>query len=173
MPVLAELIPEELALLLGQDGVEEVMINPDGSVRLEIGGQIVPSKLFLDSRVRETLARRIAAEWHVDLSVIMGGSLGDIRIQAVMPPLVAGASFSFRLPGRRQFQLSDFTMSETHCREVMAAITENRSILVSGATSSGKTSFANALLALPEFSAARLVTIEDTPELQPQSFDVV
>lgn len=52
------------------------------------------------------------------------------------------------------------------------AVTGRRNILISGGTSTGKTTFLNALIAeIPEHE--RLILIEDTPELRPRHRNVV
>ena len=54
-----------------------------------------------------------------------------------------------------------------------AAIETRANILIAGGTSSGKTTFANALLAEPGFSEDRLVILEDTRELRAAGPDQV
>jgi type IV secretion system protein VirB11 len=159
--------------LLSQRNVEEIMINPDGAVWIESAGQLRKSDVHLGSHQREILARRIASQLNIDLAPLLSGSIGEARVQMVMPPLVRAPAFAFRLPGRSIFTLDDFRMTAAQRGFLDTAIGQSRSILISGATSSGKTSFANALLTLPAFANARLVTIEDTPELRPCSSDVV
>lgn len=170
---LANILPSTLAALLDAAGIEELMVNPDGVVWVEKLGEVSESSHVLSISERERLARHLASEWHIDLAPLMSGSIEQVRVQAVSPPLVEAPTFSFRLPGRRSFGLNEFGMDDDQCQYIKTSVRSGRSILISGGTSSGKTSFANALLDMPAFREARLVVIEDTPELQPRSRDVV
>lgn len=116
---------------------------------------------------------------------------GDIRCQIVLPPVAPDGtvSLTLRKPSNRRLSLDDFSdagvfeavarpnerldpIDETlvGLREASAwpdffreAVKARRNILVSGATGSGKTTFAKGLIeAIPEHE--RLLTIEDTRE---------
>ncbi len=113
----------------------------------------------------------------------------SLRVQIVVPPAVEhGASLSIRkyvsrildvreigflegrqisVEGERRKRLGEIAglAREGHLAELFArAITERMNILVSGGTSSGKTTVARALLSLAHRDE-RLVTIEDAREL--------
>jgi len=169
----SDIFPDAIATALGDSDAEEVMVNPDGAVWIERAGQVRATGVHVDSRDRETLARRIASHLQTDLSPLLSGSVGNMRVQVVLPPLASAPAFSFRLPGKRRYTLDDFHLTADQRNDLVEAIDGGRSILISGATSSGKTSFANALLELPAFAEARLVLIEDTPELRLCSKDTV
>jgi type IV secretion system protein TrbB len=95
------------------------------------------------------------------LSVTLGGGY---RWHSVLPPSADGPSLSIRAHPRLIRSLSDF-MTAPQQAIVEKAIAAQKTILISGATSSGKTTCANAAINLIPKSA-RLVVIEDTPELQ-------
>jgi len=124
---------------------------------------------------------------------ILSGSLpGGERIQIVLPPAVpmGTISISIRKPSDQAFTLEDYDasgmfegiLSETGIlsdsdQELLdlyakkswkaflrTAVVRRKNILVSGATGSGKTTFAKALIReIPDFE--RILTIEDTLEL--------
>ena len=75
----------------------------------------------------------------------------------------------FRSP--RLFTLDDFT-NDTGATELTNAVRHRRNIVVSGATSAGKTSLVNVLASTIAHSE-RIVTLEDTAELQLQHPHVV
>ena len=112
-----------------------------------------------------------------------------LRLQIAAPPAVEGApALSFRAFGEARLELSAFEFLDGASRDADAArgerltalrdlaeagelqtllqraVAERLNIVISGGTSSGKTSFARALLALAD-PAERLLTIEDAPEL--------
>lgn len=114
------------------------------------------------------------------------------RIQVVMPPVTAPntVSFTIRKPSSVRFNMADYQATgffdhiqldngqlqehETQLQDLLAArklgaffelaVTSRQTILVSGGTGSGKTTFMKALVDLIP-SSERLVTIEDAPEL--------
>ncbi|WP_282128035.1 P-type DNA transfer ATPase VirB11 [Roseobacter litoralis] len=124
---------------------------------------------------------------------ILSGALpGGERIQIVLPPAVpqGTVSITIRKPSERIFSLEDFekagmfediltrtgALSEIDARLLdlyranswkaflQSAVRNKKNILVSGATGSGKTTFAKALIPLIPANE-RILTIEDTMEL--------
>ena len=99
------------------------------------------------------------------------------RVNAIIPPLaVDGPSLSIRRFGRKVLSNEDLLRNQTLTQAMMTFLTacvESRlNIVISGGTGSGKTTFLNCLSRfIPEHE--RLVTIEDTAELQIQLEDVV
>ena len=142
------------------------------------------------------LARQIAAFGSQGISrsaPLLAASLPDgSRVQIVAPPATRdGHVLAIRRHVKANFSLADWrnsdafadladgetaldrernwhTIGEKHASAVLAeAVRERRNIIVSGGTSTGKTTFLNALLAeIPE--EERLLTIEDTEELRIQ-----
>lgn len=116
---------------------------------------------------------------------------GDLRVQIVAPPAARrGPIFAFRKHLTPDMTLADYLAGEAFCetrhkrasssaerlpepllaepsdkaRFLRELVQAGRNILISGGTSSGKTTFLNALL--KEVPASqRLVLIEDTPEV--------
>lgn len=91
--------------------------------------------------------------------VAVGMTLDDYRIGDAAAQ--TSVNFSSELPTRRE-QMAHGQDALVMLRD---AVRQRRNILISGGTSSGKTTFVNALL--KEISSKeRLILIEDTPELQ-------
>lgn len=147
----------------------------------------------LDDAVLLRLARQIAAHSSQGISrehPLLAASLPDgARVQIVAPPATRGSiAMAIRKHVAAKLSLRDYaeagafeeleaapaalepdhgfrSLGSAGAMEVLAtAVRERRNILVSGGTSTGKTTFLNALLReVP--SEDRLILIEDTPEL--------
>jgi type IV secretion system protein VirB11 len=140
------------------------------------------------------LARQVAALTHQGVSrehPLLAATLPDgSRIQVVAPPATRGPlALAIRRQVAASLTLRDYeaghhfadTLTEASCRpaddelrrligdrkfaEALAlAVKARKNIIVSGGTSSGKTTFLNALIR-EIHSEQRLIVIEDTPEL--------
>lgn len=99
----------------------------------------------------------------VDDAKPMGDSAlaGNIRAHVVLPPVSRGSALvSLRFPRTRPLRESDFDVDDAGLWDSL----DERSILVAGATGSGKTTVTEILLArVPPDE--RVVVIEDIPEL--------
>ena len=161
-------------LILDPD-ITEIMVNGSRRVFIERAGLLeeVPD-VHLDERNLKVAVKNIARALGDDVSEekpILDSRLPDgSRVAAVFPPCsVGGTTLTIR-----KFQTKFFTADElvrigTMTPEVLAmvraAIEQNENILISGGTSTGKTTLLNALAAfLP--ANDRVVLIEDTAELQ-------
>jgi type IV secretion system protein VirB11 len=168
---------------LADDAVVEVLVNADGQMRVDRIGRGIES---VDARLSVT--ERIAAirllaadafetvtEDRPYLAATLPGS-GE-RVQALIAPLVDAPVLAIRKRPKLIYSLDDYVRdriaSDEQARDLRAAIKARRNIVVAGSTGSGKTTLLNALLAEPAFSAARLLILEDTAELQCAGADVV
>jgi type IV secretion system protein VirB11 len=171
----------DIALALADARVTEVMVNPDGALRLDrLGEGRIDTGVRIDPEQVERIIRLVAsharAEIHSDRPIISAelpphaeGRAGE-RFEGVLPPVSLGPCFSIRKPAERLHILDDYVadgiMSAEAADALRAAITQRFNILVAGGTSSGKTTLANALLAEMAWVDARVILIEDTRELQ-------
>ena len=177
-----------IAAALADPRVIEIMVNPDGALRVDVLGEgRVDTGLFLPPEQVERIIRLVAsharAEIHNDAPIISSelpphaeGRAGE-RFEGILPPVATGPCFSIRKPAERLYRLIDYVtdglMSPDAARILSLAVVERRNILVAGGTSSGKTTLANALLAEMAGLDERVILIEDTRELQSPAADTV
>jgi P-type conjugative transfer ATPase TrbB len=176
-----------IAAALADPLVIEVMVNPDGALRLdrldvgrcETGDRLAPDTV---ERIIRLVASHVRTEVH-DGSPIVSAELpphgvgaGD-RFEGLLPPVATGPCFAIRKPAARLYTLTDYVndgiMSADEARLLSLAVVERRNILVAGGTSSGKTTLANALLGELAARDERVILIEDTRELQCPAPDTV
>ena len=168
--------------------VLEVMVNPDGALRLDrlgfgrtdTGERLEPAQI---ERIIRLVASHARTEVHATAPIVSaelpphGLGLAGERFEGVLPPIATGPCFSIRKPASRVYTLADYVgdgiMSAEAARSLSLAVVDRRNILVAGGTSSGKTTLANALLAELAARDERVILIEDTRELQCAAPDTV
>jgi type IV secretion system protein VirB11 len=177
----------EIAAALADPLVIEIMVNPDGALRLDrLGEGRTDTGVRMDPAQVERIVRLVAShartEVHAASPIVSaelpphGEGAGE-RFEGVLPPVSLAPCFSIRKPASRVYTLIDYVsdgiMNAEAARLLSLAVVERRNILVAGGTSSGKTTLANALLAEMAHLDERVILIEDTRELQCAASDVV
>ncbi len=172
---------------LGDARVIEIMVNPDGALRVDILGEgRVDTDVRLDPAQVERIIRLVAShartEVHAGSPIVSaelpphGEGAGE-RFEGILPPVSLAPCFSIRKPAAKIYTLLDYVtdgiMPAETARLLSLAVVERRNILVAGGTSSGKTTLANALLSEMAHLDERVILIEDTRELQCAAADVV
>jgi pilus assembly protein CpaF len=161
--------------LLLDDSISEIMGNPNGSWWFEKHGKLYPAEsLHFDAKALRTGLEVIANKLGRKLEEahpILNAQLPDgSRLAAVLPPVVE----PFPSVTIRKFTAVRFTIADlieagalsTHLAEYLAEqIAGGKTLLISGGTSSGKTTFLNALTDYIPIDE-RIVVIEDTRELR-------
>jgi type IV secretion system protein VirB11 len=177
----------EIAAAFADLHVIEVMVNPDGALRLDrLGTGRCDTGVVLEPDQVERIIRLVASHARTEahgLSPIVSaelpphGSGAGERFEGVLPPVSIAPCFAIRKPASRIYGLADYVddgiMSPEVARLLSLAVVEKRNILVAGGTSSGKTTLANALLAELGARDERVILIEDTRELQCAAPDTV
>jgi type IV secretion system protein TrbB len=176
-----------IAAALADPLVVEVMVNPDGALRLDrLGEGRTDTLVRYDPAQVERIIRLVAAhartEVHAASPIVSaelpphGDGAGE-RFEGVLPPVATGPCFSIRKPATRLYTLTDYVadgiISPDTARLLSLGVVERQNILVVGGTSSGKTTLANALLAEMAHLDERVILIEDTRELQSPARDTV
>jgi P-type conjugative transfer ATPase TrbB len=162
---------------LSDDGVIEIMVNPDGALWIERLGQGMERAGFMPPGQVEAAIATVAAmlgtvaDWSEPV-LLCELPLDGSRFTAKLPPVVAAPSFTIRRHAIRDFRLADYAaaaiMSAAQSAILRRAVIERLNILVVGGTGSGKTTLVNALIAEIAEAAPerRLAILEDTRELR-------
>jgi pilus assembly protein CpaF len=160
--------------LLESGTVSEIMVNPDSSVWIEEDGQIrLLSGIRFDDGALiaglEVIANKCGKRFNAD-SPILNVRLPDgSRLAAMIPPVVNPRP----LLTIRKFTSRNFTLQDLIDRQMLTAeqahsltdaVRRGDNLLITGATSSGKSTLLGILAdAIPEHE--RILMIEDTAEL--------
>jgi pilus assembly protein CpaF len=164
-----------LEVLLADDSVSEIMVNRCDEIFVERNGRLEKSPVTFTGdeavmsaieRIVSPLGRRID-----ESSPMVDARLPDgSRVNAIIPPLaLRGPSITIRKFFRHRLDIEELvnfgSIGENMVRFLKIAVEQRRSIVVSGGTGSGKTTFLNVLSNfIPP--TERVVTIEDSAELQ-------
>ncbi|MEP1123327.1 MAG: ATPase, T2SS/T4P/T4SS family [Ilumatobacter sp.] len=156
----------ELDAFLTDPDVDEVLVNGD-AVWIDRNGRVEPAGRLTGTNVEQVIERILAPIGRrVDRTTpIVDARLADgSRVCAVVAPVaMGGAALSIRRFASEVRPLSDFTdaAGEHLLHEIVAA---RCNVIVSGSTSSGKTSLLASMIDCID-QADRLIVLEDTAEL--------
>lgn len=172
-----------IAEALADPAVIEVMVNPDGSLRLDRLGQgRVDTGARLGAPEVERIIRLVASHIRVEVHAenpVVSAELPETgeRFEGILPPVSTAPCFSIRKPAAKVYTLADYIaeriLSPLQAEALQRAVIDRRNLLIAGGTSSGKTTLANALLAEMARLDERVILIEDTRELQCAARDCV
>ena len=156
--------------LLADASITEIMVNGPGRVFVEREGRVVPVACDIDAATIVRVVERVIAPLGLRLdraSPMVDARLADgSRLHAVLPPLAPdGPCVSIRRFGARAVPLAAFGIEPEVAGLIDAMVRGGWNIVVSGATSSGKTTCCNALAGAID-PTERIVTIEETAELR-------
>ena len=176
---------------LERDTVTEILVNRPGEVWIEDAAQPGMQKILrseIDDRLVQRLAEQVARVSHQGINrehPLLGATLpaeawGGARVQFCGPPASRKHwAMAIRRHRRLDLPLDAYdtgpltsakaeAMPDPQAQPVAflrEAVRQRRTILVSGGTSTGKTTFLNAMLGeIPRHE--RVVLVEDTPELK-------
>ncbi len=167
--------------LLQDDTITDILVNGPATVFIERMGKLEPTDtVFQDERHLMRIIQKIvsAVGRRIDeSSPFVDARLADgSRVNAIVAPLaVDGSLLSIRKFAKKRIgieQLVALGSMPTAMAEVMRAVVmSRRNVLISGGTGSGKTTLLNAMSSYID-EAERIVTIEDSAELQLQQAHV-
>lgn len=171
----------EIDPLIQDDNLEEIMINginkpifvyhrENGMMKTNI--EFDDEKELMD--LIDSIARQINRRIDQESPILDGRLLDGSRINATIPPVSAdGPSLTIRKFKKDPFSIIDLINSKTISTELAAFLwvcfdglgVKSANAIISGGTSSGKTTTLNALCSFIN-PKERIITIEDTLELQ-------
>jgi pilus assembly protein CpaF len=185
--IVEEVLDEVLGLgpletLLKEPTISDILVNRYNKVFIERNGKLSETTvrfkddahlLHIIEKIVSQVGRRIDEAQPIVDARLQDGS----RVNAIIPPLALdGPCLSIRRFGRhvitQEEMLQYKTITAGMLRFLAAAVQAKTTVLISGGTGSGKTTMLNALSRfIPE--EERIITIEDTAELQLQQRHVV
>jgi pilus assembly protein CpaF len=185
--IVEEVLDEVLGLgpletLLKEPTISDILVNRYNKVFIERNGKLSETSvrfkddahlLHIIEKIVSQVGRRIDEAQPIVDARLQDGS----RVNAIIPPLALdGPCLSIRRFGRhvitQEEMLQYKTITPGMLRFLSACVQCKTTVLISGGTGSGKTTMLNALSRfIPE--EERIVTIEDTAELQLQQRHVV
>ena len=167
--------PDPLAALLNDASVTEVIVNGPTEVWVERRGRLQRVSLRFDDTgaLRDACVRLAARAGRRldDAQPMVDARLADgSRLNVVLPPLAPdGPLLTLRRFAPRPFTLAELvelgSLSVADADLLDRSVHARLSIVISGGTSSGKTSLLGALAARID-AAERIVTVEDAAELR-------
>jgi pilus assembly protein CpaF len=168
--------------LLRDGGISDILVNTYSTVYVERAGklELTPVRFTDDDHLLRIINRIVSRVGRrVDeTSPMVDARLPDgSRVNAIIPPLaIDGPVLSIRRFGVTPLRAADLVALHTltpDCLDFLGACVRAKlNVLISGGTGSGKTTLLNALSAFIP-ATERIVTIEDSAELQLQQRHVV
>jgi pilus assembly protein CpaF len=185
--IVEEVLDEVLGLgpletLLKEPSISDILVNRYNKVFIERNGKLSETSvrfkddghlLHIIEKIVSQVGRRIDEAQPIVDARLLDGS----RVNAIIPPLALdGPCLSIRRFGRHVITQDEMiqyrTITPGMLRLLAACVQAKCTVLISGGTGSGKTTMLNALSRfIPE--EERIITIEDTAELQLQQRHVV
>jgi pilus assembly protein CpaF len=185
--IIEEVLDEVLGLgplepLLKEPSISDILVNGFDKVYVERGGRLsLTSVRFKDNahllHIIEKIVSQVGRRIDEAQPIVDARLLDGSRVNAIIPPLALdGPSLSIRRFGRHvitsEEMLANYTLAKSMLRFMAACVEAKTTILISGGTGSGKTTMLNAMSRfIPE--EERIITIEDTAELQLQQRHMV
>src|ERR1700728_2364567 len=160
--------------LLFDQAISEIMVNPDGSIWIEERGRIrfLPDVRFEEDALHiglEVIANKFGKKLDAD-SPILNLRLPDgSRMAALIPPVVnPRPMLTIRRFTAKNFTIHDLierkTLTEMQAETLTDHVRRGDNLLISGSTSSGKTTLTNVLASsIPD--GDRILILEDVAEL--------
>ncbi len=161
--------------LIEDDAISEIMVNGHDRIFIEKNGKVEQIPLqFASAKRLENVIQKIVSS--VNRSVNTASPIVDARlydgsrVNVVLPPIaINGPILTIRKFKKVNYSLRDLTqmnmLDEATANYLLKAVAARKNIFISGGTSSGKTTFLNALSGCIA-KEQRVISIEDSAELK-------
>ena len=171
----------DIASLLQCTDVNEIMLNPDGTLWIDSATTGLTQYGHLSRSRANSIINAISGinnvvitnhNPRVETELPFFKTMNGERFSAQIPPLVSSPSFSIRKKTPVVFTLENYLATKRVTPKQIAVlqqlINQRKNIVVCGGPGSGKTTVTNALIAeaIKVDPAQRFVILEDTAELQ-------
>lgn len=176
--------------LLGDDSLQEIMVNRPDDIWIERAGSMIRTDITLDPIAVRSAIVTLGRLDNKDVRENTADAIVDMRLEgirvaaALQPTALRGASLCLRKHSRLEIPLSRYAQDQAPPQvtdaddplyhpwtpdvlvdNLRTVVHRRGNLLISGGTSTGKSTFMNALLAaIP--ADERVLVLEDTPELQ-------
>jgi pilus assembly protein CpaF len=168
--------------LIDDPRITDILVNRFNEIHIELGGRLMRTAIVFESeehlRRIMSVALRFAGKEINERHPFVETRLRDgSRVSATVPPLsIDGATLTIRKFVVKRLDLDDLLRAGTLSPEMAALmalfVRAGLNIIVSGATGAGKTTLLN-LLGSCVPRDERIITVEDTAELQIRHRDIV
>jgi pilus assembly protein CpaF len=160
---------------LDQPDISEIMVNGPGCIYIERAGELIETSARFESadqvlrlidRMLHPIGRSVDADHPMADARLPDGS----RVNAVIPPVaIDGPCITIRKFLRNTMTIQEYiqlgSLTEHMAEFLQACVAARLNLLISGPTSSGKTTLLNILTGFIP-GEERIITIEDAVELQ-------
>jgi P-type conjugative transfer ATPase TrbB len=176
----------QLLAAIADPAITDIIVNEDGRVWFEAHGKgLYAAGFVMPESQRESLIGTVAAMLNTvadhDHPIVEGElPIARIRFEGIMAPVVRHACLALRKPASILYNMQDYItkciVTDAQAASLRNAINDRENILIAGATGSGKTTFAGALInemVASSGQSERYVIIEDTLEIQCRAENLV
>jgi len=163
-------------------GLTDIFCSKEGKISFKkFGRDIENSDITLPVSQRFQLLNQIAKYMELNINFfeypVLEGTIPvpewkNARITAIFPPWIVAPSFTIRKPPEKIYTLEDYVdngqLSPERYEIIVRHIKENKNIIVSGGTGSGKTTLVNAIIRkkCEFYPSHRYYIVQDVSELQ-------
>jgi len=172
----------QLESLFNDPNLTDIFCSKEGKISFKrFGKDIENSGITLPVSQRFQLLNQIAKYMELNINFfeypVLEGTIPvpewkNSRITAIFPPWIVEPSFTIRKPPEKIYSLEDYTAKGQLSRErydtIVKYIKENKNIIVSGGTGSGKTTLVNAIIKkkCEFYPSHRYYIVQDVSELR-------